>query len=205
MLRFVALLALGAGIAAPDGGNQITVSTGPSAGTWVTMPDCRADGGNALNYNNSTKAFACGATTSARVLNSNSAVVGNIGAGEDTLMSYTLPGGTLAEGRVVRVSAFGLNASTANAKTLRLYFGSTLIEGFVLNTGTADSWSYTATVMRTGAATQASNVIFVYRNAAEATATTPTETLASDVLIKVTGQAVDNNDITQLGMIVELL
>lgn len=61
MKALLLALVLGTTLPAPDGGSQVVVSSGVSRGNWITIPDCAADGGNALNYTASTYAFACGA------------------------------------------------------------------------------------------------------------------------------------------------
>src|SRR3989304_6237042 len=51
---------------------------------------------------------------------------GDVGAGTDDLMSYTLPAATLGtDGQVLRVTVWGITAGNANAKTIVFNFGAT--------------------------------------------------------------------------------
>lgn len=148
-------------------------------------------------------------------LTSSTTAVGNVGAGEDTLMSYTLPASTLTtNGMAVKVIAWGHTANNANAKTLKGYFGATQVfggSGISLTVSELGSWMAGFVVMRTGAATQACAAQVCGGPAgsgvtlASVTATTPAETLSGTVLIKFTGQATSDNDVTQEGFVVELL
>jgi len=111
---------------------------------------------------------------------------------EEDLMSYTLPGGTLSTNKdVVEILVWGAFSAAARTKQIRVKFGATTI----FNTGSA---SFGATdflirvrVYRTGAATQVSiaefagDTVLVTTTALRAA---PTETLASDVTIKVTSE-----------------
>lgn len=145
-------------------------------------------------------------------LNSQFATVGNVGAGEDTLMTYTMPAATLAtNGQAVKVLAWGKTASNANAKTLKAYFGATQVlggSGAVLATSEAGHWLCGFVVMRSAATTQRATAQAVC--GPEATQVTvcvggvsqPAETLANAVVIKLTGTATADNDITQEGMLI---
>lgn len=92
-----------------------------------------------------------------QVLDSQYTTVGNVGAGSDTLMTYTLPAATLAaNGRRIRVRAAGRMTGTASTKTLVFAFGGA---AFVVNTKTtaptaAMQWAAEFDVVRTSATTQ---------------------------------------------------
>ncbi len=207
MHKFLVVLLLGAGIPAPDGGSRMIVSTGVSKGDWKLMPDCAADGGNALNFTASSNSFACGAVQAQRTLSVSTATVGNVGGGEDDLTTYSLPANTLsADGQGVSIVAFGTTANNGNAKTLNCYFGSTLLFSHGMDTGFSQNWRVSAVVLRTGAATQLGNTVFAGTNTnSDAAATAPSATLSSAVTIKCTAQGTSDNDLIQYGMIVELL
>jgi len=140
---------------------------------------------------------------------------GNVGTGEDDLMSYTLPASTLdSNGRAVKVIAWGHTANNANAKTLKAYFGATQVlggAGISLTVSELGSWMAGFVVMRTGAGAQACAAQIVSGPAgggvtvSSATVTTPAETLSGTVVVKFTGEATSDDDITQEGLIVELL
>jgi len=140
--------------------------------------------------------------------------VGNVGAGEDDLMTYSLPASTLsADGKAVKVIAWGHSANNANAKVLKAYFGATQLlggSGFSLTASETGSWCVGFVVLRTGAATQravaqgGSGPAGSSFTATAGAATTPGETLSGAITIKLTGTATTNDDITQEGMLVLL-
>lgn len=128
--------------------------------------------------------------------------VGNVGAGEDTLHTYTLPAGMLAaDGQAVEVEAIVTFAANANNKRIRLYFGATAVfdTGSVAQNG--GSAVIRATIARTGAATQRAMATLVGDPALLAlltttsSYTTPTETLSGTVVIRSTGEATSNDDV----------
>lgn len=139
-------------------------------------------------------------------LSVNTTSVGNVGTGEDDLMTYSLPANTLStNGYHIEIIAWGRFASNANTKRLKGYFGSTaLLDSAGLAVNNAD-WSYYATVTRTGAATQTGNANINTSSSlltAYADVTTPTETLSGAVTVKMTGEGTADNDIIQDGMII---
>lgn len=142
----------------------------------------------------------------ARPLALNTTAVGNALTGEDDLMTYSLPGGTLsATGARVEIQAFGTFAANANVKQVKLYFGATVLYATGAVAANAGAWQLRAVVIRTGAATQIAIADVASGNAlivAGATYATPAETLSGAVTIKATGEGVSNDDISQKGMIV---
>ena len=134
--------------------------------------------------------------------------VGNIGGGEDTLMTYPLPAGALgADGAFVRITAWGTAAATGNTKTRTLYFGGTTLQTFA---GASNNlaWRFRAEVTRTGAATQEAWGQFWQETDGTdyMTRSAPTETLSGAVTIRVTGTSGSSatDDIVQRMMIVEI-
>jgi len=145
------------------------------------------------------------------VLSVNTAAVGNVGSGEDNLMTYTLLANSLnTVGSGVKVTAWGLTTSNANAKTLKIYFGS-VIQSVALTASIAGAWRIEMLVSRIDGSNQGFKVIITETVNAAALATPKitqnvddaTETLAANLTIKVTGEATTNNDIIQEGMLVE--
>jgi hypothetical protein len=128
--------------------------------------------------------------------------VGNVGAGEDNLQVLTLPANYLAGSFHVEYRASGTIANNANAKTLKVYFGSAA-GIFSLPTGVAGDWFVTTTVYRTGASTQryATQVLVVNGGTAAVTGYvstgTLTETETAAITVKCTGTATSNDDIKQ--------
>lgn len=130
--------------------------------------------------------------------------VGNVGVGEDTLMTYTVVANALnISARGVEWESAGTLANNANAKTLKLYFGTVAMIAVTLPTNIAADWIAKSTVIRTGASTQryvievrvvnqATNVPLVYVSQG-----TLAQTETNTIVIKATGEAVANNDIVQ--------
>lgn len=141
------------------------------------------------------------------VLYANGTVVGSVGTGEDTLMTYAMPGDVLnANGMAVRVVAWGLTLNNGNTKAIKLYFGGTAIASFS-STYNNQPWRIEAEVMRTSGTAQIANSVRLISGGLAVLNAAPAETLSGAVTIKCTGQSTEgtNDDITQLGMIVEWL
>lgn len=136
--------------------------------------------------------------------------VGNVGAGEDDLMSTSLPANVFEEaGDVVDILAYGTAANNANAKTLKLYFGSVAIANQALTVSQAGKWVIRATVIRTANDVQEAHAITCEsvgttlaagKHAQEITALTQDEEAA--ITVKCTGTGVADNDIVQEGFVV---
>ena len=143
-------------------------------------------------------------------INVNTTTVGNVGAALTDLMTYTLPANSLsANGKGVRVTAWGTIVNNANAKTLTVNFGSTVMATDALTTGGALNWKVIAHVFRTGNSTQtyiaeissSANGLGVRDFDIESGTSAQTDT--ATIIIKCTAQGTSNNDITQTGMLVE--
>jgi hypothetical protein len=138
----------------------------------------------------------------------NTTAVGNVGTGEDNLMTYAIPASVLnANGVGVRVTAWGTFANNADAKTLKFYFGS-LASTQTLTTSEAGNWEFNALIFRTGVDAQDYKITF------QQDATTElhdrdlgalTEDDGAAITVKCTGEATSNNDIVQEGMLVEFI
>lgn len=119
---------------------------------------------------------------------------------ETDLATYSLTAATLGtNGAAVRIRAFGQGAANTNTKTLKIYFGATVVTTVAFATATYLAWEITAEVKRTAAATQiAIGVANVHLyGGLSVTYTTPAETLANAITIKVTGQSsAASNDLT---------
>jgi hypothetical protein len=133
-------------------------------------------------------------------------VAGNIGVGEDNLFLYTVPANTLTvNGELIEFTVYGATTNNANVKTLRVYFGATLIGSFALTINSAALWKLSGVIIRTGAATQLgrSEAIHTFTAPPIVSSGTPAETLSGAVVLKVTGEATANNDITVAALIVK--
>lgn len=132
--------------------------------------------------------------------------VGNVGAGEDNLITYSLPANALsANGKSVRFFGWGSIANNANAKTLKVYIGSTSVLSVSLTANQAGTWWIDAFCIRTGSNAQKYQV----RMNQGGTTTilqmangTLTETDTAAIVLKCTGTATTDNDIVQAAMVV---
>jgi hypothetical protein len=134
---------------------------------------------------------------------------------EDTLQTYTLPGGTLAaNGQAVRVNAWGSFANNTHNKTIRFYFGATSVQFPSSATAlAAHTWALEAIIIRTGATSQVLKVRYADTSGTSEVvavnmAATPAETLSGSVIIRCTGQIAATptaGDIVQTAMLTEFL
>lgn len=133
--------------------------------------------------------------------------VGNVGTGEDNLISIALPANLLhANGAALRICAWGKVSADGDNKTLKLHFGSaTLLTSGALAANAKD-WFLEARVVRTGAATQEAVAWGQFNGALiQADQTEPTQDETTALTVKCTGESSDNDDIVQEGMLVEYL
>ena len=128
---------------------------------------------------------------------------------ETDLWTYSLPANTLnADGRAVRIMAWGALGADANAKTVRLYFGATTLNVYTAGTGNALVWRFDATVIRTGASAQIGVATMIVGSAWLSTINpAPAADTTGAIVIRVTGLngVAVLNDIVARGAIVELL
>lgn len=134
--------------------------------------------------------------------------VGNVLTGEDNLCTASIPANALyAAGRAVRITAWGTTANNANAKTLRLYFGSLAIFSRSMTTSIAGHWRIEARVVSTGTDAQDYAILSAID---ETTAVAPsfgtaTQDDGAAITVKCTGDATATNDIVQEGLLVEFI
>ena len=176
---------LGAG-ASTDG--QLLTSDGAGGAAWEDAASTGSALGNILLHVNTTP-------------------VGNVGAGEDDLITYTLPGGTLAtNGDSLLCTFAGTTAANTNAKTGKLYFGASSSSLLSTSSAGVTYWKMQMLVVRTGAATQrvvmwgGNNGADIYNQYFDAT-----ETLSGNITIKATGTGVSNDDVIAKFLTVEYL
>lgn len=145
-----------------------------------------------------------------KVENINTTAVGtDADTAEKTLITYTLPANRLSsDGQVLRITAWGTAADNANNKTMKLYFGATVLRQLGAAAFTDAAWKTDAIVVRTGASSQDAiasempnnSVIFMSH-------TEPAEDNSTDTEIKITGQnaVASVNDIVAQGLMVEFI
>lgn len=133
------------------------------------------------------------------VIKTDTAQTGNVGSGEDTLQTYSVPANTLAaNGDTLSGTVSGTFAATGNNKTLRIRFGSSLIfEGPAFSDASGADWVLRFEIIRTGSATQKCNATLISDAFSYADYSTSAETLSSAVNIIVTGEATSDNDIVK--------
>lgn len=137
-----------------------------------------------------------------RTLHVNLTAVGNVGTGEDDLMSFTVPASTLGTNfDWVEFNAAGTFAASINNKRIRVKYGAaTIFDTGALAITAATDWSLEGQIIRVGATSQKTFVRLNTSNAtlaAYADYATATETLSGTVVLKLTGEATADNDVVQ--------
>jgi hypothetical protein len=142
------------------------------------------------------------------MLSVNTTSVGNVGAGEDDLITYVLAKNSLINnGDVLEIEAWGIYAANANNKTVKLIFGNQTILTTGIVAANDGSWSLKAKVIRKTETTQEIISEILSSNSSvtdSATRTAGTQILTSDITIKCTGTGVANNDIIQYALKINL-
>lgn len=128
--------------------------------------------------------------------------VGNVGAGEDDLITYSIPASTLSVNlQYLRWNAAGSFAASANNKRLRVYLGATvLFDTGVLAITAASDWMLDGLIIREGAAVQKCTARLTCSDASVAASADyvgATEDLTTALTFKLTGEATSNNDVVQ--------
>jgi hypothetical protein len=180
-----------------------------------TMADQDADnvaitGGSIIDaaISNTDITIAAGGTSTqipiGGTLTVDTTAVGNVGAGEDTLIAYSLTADTLSVNKdYIDIQAWGITAANANNKRIKLKFGSTTI----LDTGSVAannaSWLINCKIVRTASNAQqiiASIISDSTLIGDSATFTSGTEDLTTSLNIFCTGEATTDDDIVQEGL-----
>ena len=133
--------------------------------------------------------------------------VGNIGSGEDKLISYSMPASVLADNRqFIEINAFGVVAANANNKRIKLKFGSTTL----IDTGSVaandGSWEITAVISRVESSAEKCSVKIISDNTLiinKAVYTKALEDTTATIDIYCTGEGVSDDDIIQEGLIIK--
>ncbi len=125
------------------------------------------------------------------------------------LMTYSLPANALsANGRGVRIRAWGSTLVGANNQTIQLLFGASNLFGWGATPYGSTTWNFDAIVIRSGAGAQVTTNNFVIQGVGNGVVNSvAAEAEAGAIVIKVTGQngAAVLNGVQQLGMVVEML
>lgn len=215
-------IGLAASITASVDGAPGAVSDMPGRLVFSVSPDGSATAAEVLRLSNDKTAKFAGAVKSTAgtgtaepvmvgTISVNTTAVGNVGAGTDDLMTYSLPANSLsANGKGVRVTVWGTGANNANGKTLTFLFGS-YSRQLPTRASIAMAWRAEFIIIRSASSTQIISGVSVDGTANAATIdreifdATATETDTGAITIKCTGAATADNDIVQKGMIVEFI
>lgn len=125
--------------------------------------------------------------------------VGNVGTGEDTLLSYSLPANTLSVNGMSLRGYLHIGAvSNANSKNIAVKFGSTEFLSFDFPISASAILIVEFRIIRTGATSQIVSGKYIYSGAvkeAGAFSSGASATLSGAVTVACTGEAVANNDV----------
>lgn len=128
---------------------------------------------------------------------------------EKDLITYSLPANSLsADGKVIKIIAWGTTAANGNEKTIRIYFGGTVVRQLGTAAFNNQDWIDEAIVVRTGTSAQDSiGSEMTNNNNVFLTHLEPAENTATALTIKVTGQngTASANDIVAEVLLIEYL
>lgn len=161
-----------------------------------------------------TAAFVDQKATIGGTLTVSTTATGNVGAGEDNLISYSVPAATASvDGQYLEFDVWGTCAANTNPKQIKVVFGATTLldtTAIVLN---GNDWRGHGKIVRTGAATQTATCEFTVGgtllsavNSTISDTTSPAETLSGAITFKCTGTstvAPADNDIVQNGLVLK--
>lgn len=125
----------------------------------------------------------------------NSHAGNNAGGGETTLETTTLNASAFAVNRNLRITCYGTTVNNANAKTGKLYFGSTVMINRSFTTLAANTWLFEAWINGNGTNTQKYFWRVIDGTGITTGSGTMSETVSSSVVIKTTGAASGSGDI----------
>lgn len=134
--------------------------------------------------------------------------VGNVGAGEDDLISVSLAADFFSKNlKGVKITAWGKKANNANAKTVKLHFGSADLGSLALTAAELGAWKIEAVIMRTAVDVQKGNLSIVDgpTDGSLIADIATTEDDGAAIIVKCTGTATTTDDIEQEGLIVETI
>lgn len=131
--------------------------------------------------------------------------VGNVGSGEDDLMSASISAATLETNtQCLCFEAHFTTAANANNKTVKIKFGATTLYDSTAVAANDDRLHVHGVIYRTGAATQIARVTAIGNNGGaflnDVQFSSPTETLSGAITFKATGEATSNNDLQMTDM-----
>ena len=111
-------------------------------------------------------------------------------------------------GKAIKVRAWGKTAANGNNKTIKLYFGATVLATHGLAATNDKDWYMEGTVIQGATGAQSCECSYFLEGAAAMTNTVQAaaETETGDVIVKCTGESgTASDDILMKGMIVEFM
>lgn len=134
--------------------------------------------------------------------------VSNSGTAETDLMTYSLPASTMGtDNDYLDVEAWGEFTAAASNKTVKMYFGSTVIFNTTALAFGSGAWRLKATIVRGSSSSQATITVFSGDTALVTTTAqvgAPGETMSGAITIKCTGQSsAASDEVFQEGFIVK--
>lgn len=134
--------------------------------------------------------------------------VGNVGTGEDDLISEDIAANTLSSsGKGVHIRAWGTFANNGNSKTARFYVGATNVATRTAGLNYATTWEFEGLILSTGTNTQ-KYIIHSRATVSSGIAYdlvvsgTLSETDSSAITLKTTGDATANDDVLAEGIVI---
>ena len=190
--------------------NCVLIGTGTGKDINVTggsckVVNCTGSGTSGLIRRNGAANFVSGHTK----LKDFTSTVGNVGAGEDDLLTFTTGVDTLGNtGDVLKAEYHIVTAAHASdTRRVKVYFAGTVIyDTTAVATVAAATAKIDVLIIRTGSTTARAVVSFHCNHATMVSGVTETDltslTFTNTNIIKITGEAVSDNDITaKLGTI----
>lgn len=186
-------------VTAGSGATVLTNSTGTIKGAALENSGVSAGTYSSVTVGANGLVTAGTNPSGTTVIYSNVTTVGNVGTGEDNLMSFTVPASQLAADKDSITFSGIYKVVSGVTETLRIYFGSTKIFELAVSPIGLSRLNVRGEIIRTGATTQRSIVSLETEGSSFVNTqyATPAETLSSTVTFKSTGEATSNNDIEQ--------
>jgi len=132
-----------------------------------------------------------------QLYNKNTSSVGTGAATVETdLLTITLAANDLTVGDFVHIRAAGTMSGVAGSKTVRLYFGSTVLLTSTELAANPGDWSFDALVIVTGASAQKASAMFLDSGGINSLSdyTTPSAAISGAITVKTTGQTTNAGD-----------
>lgn len=185
--------------------NAIQVTGGTAANLTITTSTITNS-----TINTSNISIIAGASTAGVLLGGTLKIdmtaVGNVGTGEDNLISYAMPAKVLGHNlESLEITAFGTVAANANNKRIKLKFGTTTLYDTTAVAANAGSWEITSKITRTASAVEKCITKIVSSNSLildNSNYVLASENTDNNLNIFCTGEATTNNDIVQEGLII---